>query len=713
MKFAKTLQMTANSLPEEYKGQVLNYKKFKKSINKIVNNLESSGVYEIPENEKCKVIYSLSNKDGDDGEIKSSLILFIDKDYAAELSQKDALELNSEEITIDPKLKEVIELSDDASVEQQKVTKERVIKSFQLSDSGKNEYIFNKQLPLKSLARRSSSYEDVEPVSTGKGVRRNTIVNGSVSNPSGTLKLKRSKSDGDKMQKFSKAKSPIIEEDEDNSNDKIFNEPNSTEFLISSSTSSPSPSPHPSLQDIASTSATPEPTSSTSVTPDPASSSLSPSPSSSSSINNNTPVNNTNTNTSNVMDNIPELDKSDDVINNKINDINEENDDKDKVDEENDDEVDDVIDCTAEANNPLSDEEAKANTMKSLKVLLEADAQFLNELAASLSQLSAFQDEYKKVFETKINIMANILSEVSSPNMKDTYRWRELLALYCDSSIWKYKGKDRTPDEVIEQLKIFETKINIMANILSEVSSPNMKDTYRWRELLALYCDSSIWKYKGKDRTPDEVIEQLKIFEIKVNNIHRKFKTKKSQKLLKEFIQLNYDIVAIKRFYDLNQTAVYKILKKHDKRTHLLASEGFPQFARDETFFKDNIVRSLVFQISSRLLKVIPNPADYYCPICQEISYKPIRLDCDHLFCLRCLLKAKRMNIRDCPLCREKDVIYNANSSHLDEKLMRQLKHDFPKEVKAKLVDSRTEKAKEDSEALLRMYGYGNQCIVM
>ncbi|ORY75216.1 hypothetical protein LY90DRAFT_377843 [Neocallimastix californiae] len=367
MKFAKTLQMTANSLPEEYKGQVLNYKKFKKSINKIVDNLESTGVYEIPENEKCKVIYSLSNKDGDD---------------------------------------------------------------------------------------------------------------------------------------------------------------------------------------------------------------------------------------------------------------------------------DDVIDCTAEANNPLSDEAAKANTMKSLKVLLDADARFLNELAASLSQLSAFQDEYKKVFETKINIMANILSEVSSPNMKDTYR---------------------------------------------------------------------------KDRTPDEVIEQLKIFEIKANTLRRKFKTKKSQTLLKEFIQLNYDIVAIKRFYELNQTAIYKILKKHDKRTHLLASEGFPQFARDETFFKDNIVRSLVFQISSRLLKVIPNPAEYFCPICQEISYKPIRLDCGHLFCLRCLLKAKRMNCRDCPLCREKDVIYNANSSHLDTKLMRQLKHDFPKEVKAKLVDSKTEKAKEDSEALLHMYGYGNpnQCIVM
>jgi len=359
-----------------------------------------------------------------------------------------------------------------------------------------------------------------------------------------------------------------------------------------------------------------------------------------------------------VKDNIPELDESKDVVADAEKDEQDNEDKKIVVDGE---EVDGVIDCTQEEDNALSDESAAANTMKSLKFLLEADAQFLNELAASLSQLSAFQEEYKKVFETKINIMANILSEVSSPNMKDTYRWRELLALYCDSMIWKYRGKDRTPEEVVEQLKIFEEK---------------------------------------------------------AAKISRKFKTKKSQSLLKEFIQLNYDIVSIKRFYELNQTAVYKILKKHDKRTHLLASEGFPKFARDETFFKDNIVRSLVYQISSRLLTVIPNPEEYYCPICREISYKPIRLDCGHLYCLRCLMKAKRLNIRDCPICRHTDAVYNANSSHLDSKLMQKLKEDFPREVKEKIIDSRNEKAREESEHLLQMYGYGskrnpNQCSIM
>jgi len=649
MKFAKTLQMTAETLPEEYKGQVLNYKKFKKSINKIVSNLESTGVYEIPENEKCKVIYSLSNTDGNDGEIKSSLILYIDKNYVAELSQKDALELNSEEITIDPKLKEVIELSDNTSMKEEKVTKEKILKSFQVSNTGKNEFIFNKQLPLNRLSRcrsNSNNVDDRITSSPAESGRRNTVFDLSESKGKG-LRLKRSKSDGDKMGKFGKQESTILEEKEEELYEKPEDNKESGDVLSSNNNDS-----------INDNQASP-----------------------SSSINEKEPISNTN---NDVKDNIPELDKSRDIIThdtNKLDEISELKDELNKdeiiddnvveVDNKNEvekkdkgkiiidgEEVDDVIDCTTEENNALTDEAAAANTMKSLQVLLEADAQFLNELAASLSQLSAFQEEYKKIFETKINIMANILSEVSSPYMKDTYRWREILSIYCDSTIWKCGGKDRTPDEVVTQLKLFERKIG---------------------------------------------------------SINRRFKTKKSQQLLKEFIQLNYDIVSIKRFYELNQTAVYKILKKHDKRTHLLASEGFPKFARDEAFFNDDIVRSLIYQISSRLLTVIPNPEEYYCPICRDISYKPIRLDCGHLYCLRCLLKAKKLNIRDCPICREPDVIYNADKSNIDYKLMRKMKLEFPREVKEKVNDNRTEKAKEESAQILHMYGYGNpnQCIVM
>jgi len=206
MKFAKTLQMTAETLPEEYKDQVLNYKKLKKSINKIVSNLESTGVYEIPENEKCKIIYSLSNKDGESNEIKSSLILYIDKDYVAELSQKDVLELNSEEITIDPKLKEVIELSDESQGEQEQVTKERVLRSFQVADSGQSEFIFNKKLPLNRLNRRSNS--DGEDNKEASSARRHSISQLSKEN---NHQLRRSKSDGDNMARIAKQKGKNVE----------------------------------------------------------------------------------------------------------------------------------------------------------------------------------------------------------------------------------------------------------------------------------------------------------------------------------------------------------------------------------------------------------------------------------------------------------------------------------------------------------------------
>jgi len=671
MKFAKTLEKAVDTLPEEYKGQVLNYKKLKKSINRIVSSLESSGVYEIPENEECKVIYSLSNKDGHNGEIRSSLILYIDKDYVAKLTQKDALELNSEEITIDPKLKEMIELSDDALVEEEQLTKEKIIKSFQLCDNGKNEYTFNKRLSFNRFLYRCNSDD--------KSNRRNTLFEGSSRQTNDALKLKRCKSDGDDIENFDIEKilseeevnGKKIDEDETNPNVKdiqycdelessktpvledtvststvpmtlLLSSPSTLKASLPSPSTSTSSSPSTLQATLPSSSSSPLPLQATFLSSSPSSSSFS-----STNRNDNALINISDTNINdNIKDNIPELNKSTNVI----------SDDKNTNTEVNkDEEVDDVIDCAAESHTNLLSEEVKSNTMKSLMVLLDTDSQFLNELAASLTHLSAFQNEYKKVYETKITVMANILSEVSSPNMKDTYNWRELMSIYCESNIWKYRGKDRTPDEAFEQIKIFEGKMD---------------------------------------------------------GIRRKFKTKKSQNLYKEFIQLNYDIVTIKRFYELNQTAIYKILKKHDKRTHLLASEGFPHFARDETFFKENIVKSLIFQISSRLLKVIPNPADYYCPICQDIPYKPIRLECGHFFCLRCLLKAKKMNIHDCPMCREQDVVYNADGSRIDTKLMQKLKHDFPKEVKAKMIENKTEKAKEDSEALLRRYGYGKpkQC---
>lgn len=825
MKFAKTLQMTTDTLPDEYKDKVLNYKKFKKSINRIVTNLEDTGVYELPENEKCKIVYSL-NKDDDAKEIKSSLLLFIDKDYVAELSSKDALkelklkaeDVKLQEISLDPELKEVIKTKEEEEETSQieetnKVTREKILRSFQTAAYYNNDFTYNKKVPLNRLARRTtifSSPDEKKPASLAEKPNdhqplsyeirsssnhekgKNIATSSDSLNNSG---LKRSQSDG-KMHYHNNNRKKEVDAEKEEKEEIMVNHNRSHTTIPTKTdifpTASNHLSEHPVIQyteepagvefdnddldqepinEMASTSSTlsnnsniMESTKATfnSSLATPISSATS-SPESHPAIVKNTPVlndknliinsvdkqddiqvipnssrqNKENIDTkadhyysypsSRVLNSPPQTPETDrtkpiDIINKNVNRASssfeeeptkslQELEDEEiaehmenlKKEQEEAAGVDGVIDCTGTAKNDLYttsyrfdvdkeeleneiievsenlnklnqsmdemneedededeelSEEDKERTVKSLKVLLETDAKFLNDLAASLSQLSAFQDHYKQVFETKINLMANLLSDVSSPMMNDTYKWRELLKIYIESDIWQYRGKERAPEDIIHQLKQFEKRIS---------------------------------------------------------KLNKKFKIQKSQQLLTEFVRLNYDIVAVRRFYELNQTAVYKILKKHDKRTHLFASEGFPKFATDETFFKDNIARSLVFQISTRLLTVIPNPEEYACPICRELSYKPIRLDCGHLFCLRCLIKAQKQNIKNCPLCRAKDVVTIANSANLDRALMQKMHVEFPKEVKIKLNQNRSEKAHEDSDNMLQIYGYNpsRPCIIM
>jgi predicted amidophosphoribosyltransferase len=45
-----------------------------------------------------------------------------------------------------------------------------------------------------------------------------------------------------------------------------------------------------------------------------------------------------------------------------------------------------------------------------------------------------------------------------------------------------------------------------------------------------------------------------------------------------------------------------------------------------------------------------------------SLCWLPIRLDCDHLFCIRCMIKMQNQNKRYCPLCRA-DVVQKANES--------------------------------------------------
>ncbi|ORX80164.1 hypothetical protein BCR32DRAFT_177180, partial [Anaeromyces robustus] len=230
---------------------------------------------------------------------------------------------------------------------------------------------------------------------------------------------------------------------------------------------------------------------------------------------------------------------------------------------------------------------------------------------------------------------------------------------------------------------LFESNIGVTKNMLKNVASPDKLDTYPWRSILQLYRNVDLWTHNGKVNTWEQAKEKLELFKIKTESIKQKFKMEDSKIVFDQLIKLNQDIITLKQFYSINQNAIYMILKDHDNDTKLNACEGLPCFVSTD-FFSDNACKRLTYEISNSLLSVIPDPEKYSCPICQELAYKPIRLDCNHLFCLKCLIKAQKKNLNNCPVCRAKDAVKNATSKNLDKKLLKTLISDYPKEIKAR-----------------------------
>lgn len=111
----------------------------------------------------------------------------------------------------------------------------------------------------------------------------------------------------------------------------------------------------------------------------------------------------------------------------------------------------------------------------------------------------------------------------------------------------------------------------------------------------------------------------------------------------------------------------------------------------------ESLPRVMLIMITQTLLPVIPAIEDYQCYICTNIAFKPIRLACGHLFCVRCLVKMQRRGISqfaNCPLCRA-PTVFQADKQNLDVALMNLMQDWFPRETKRKMREDRHEIAKE------------------
>lgn len=213
-------------------------------------------------------------------------------------------------------------------------------------------------------------------------------------------------------------------------------------------------------------------------------------------------------------------------------------------------------------------------------------------------------------------------------------------------------------------------------------------DVAIWRQILALYVQHAIffspYERNRGSRTFDKAKSQLELFsqDLVDQGLVKKFKEKTSRQAFDHFVAINLDILKAMRFQELNMEAVRKILKKFDKRTALGATKAYQSHAISGPFAK-SVATDMCAAMSQQVVTIVPQPDDYSCPVCCDIAWRPIRLECcNTVFCIRCMIELQK-SASKCPMCRSTAVI-TADSGSIDQQRAEYLVKYFPHEVKEK-----------------------------
>ncbi|KAK1673034.1 SPX domain-containing protein [Colletotrichum godetiae] len=252
--------------------------------------------------------------------------------------------------------------------------------------------------------------------------------------------------------------------------------------------------------------------------------------------------------------------------------------------------------------------------------------------------------------------------------------------------------------------KAMVTEIVALRQEISHLTKPSRlskSDLARWRAIFELYLDAQVFFSTNEQdhgsRTSQTAAKQLQWFqeEITKRNLVKSFKIAESREALVRFLSLNAVLLKNLQFQEINQVAIYKILKKFDKRTCLGVSKSFPIQVHSDKLLAGSVAKDICAQMSTDLVSVVPQISDYLCPICFAIAYRPVRLACQHVFCIRCIVKIQRRKENHCPLCRA-DTVMKASADNLDIQLERYMRKYFPKEAKEKQRANEIERGIED-----------------
>ncbi|KAI1362364.1 RING-14 protein [Xylaria arbuscula] len=291
---------------------------------------------------------------------------------------------------------------------------------------------------------------------------------------------------------------------------------------------------------------------------------------------------------------------------------------------------------------------SSATDIRQVEVPLVFDAEFFGILQTDVSNIRTLQEEEQAKLENQIITLGEELGKAVEPSRGRRARgdldvWRQIFELYLDARVFFSSRESdhgaRTSNQAVDQLHWFQ----------------------------------------------DQVVQRKLVQRLKLDTSHVAFTN---------FVSINTALLSILKFQEINRLAVTKILKKFDKRTSLGVSAHFPLAVRSGRSLAGSVAQDVCARMSTELISVVPQLDDYLCPICFAIAYWPVRLQCKHVFCSRCLVKMSRKGERYCPLCRA-DTIMLAGLENFDADRAAFLRKYFPKEVKEKVRANERERNQE------------------
>ncbi|KEF62500.1 uncharacterized protein A1O9_00473 [Exophiala aquamarina CBS 119918] len=228
-----------------------------------------------------------------------------------------------------------------------------------------------------------------------------------------------------------------------------------------------------------------------------------------------------------------------------------------------------------------------------------------------------------------------------------------------------------------------------LRDLKASKSKKSKQEIEAWRQILELYSDAEVFlsshEADAGSRDYTHAQEHFQTFN-KTLATQRNGVLKLSKPAadsLGRFLNINVKLLRLMKFQDINRTALSKIMKKFDKRTALHAQSSIQSSLITAPYLAQDLARATCFTISEEILNVIPALNDYLCPVCFTISWKPVRLRCNHIFCIRCIIVLQRRGKTHCPLCRE-SVVMEATADNVDRELMKFFKDNFKADVKQK-----------------------------